>query len=101
VSLDKDDTTYLPEFKFFEIMKQNGLPQHVDGIAGMSRKWKSADYETGPLLVEQLFLGGQIDKPMFAFYLTSDTESSYIDIGFMNEDSLLGGSMEASSFVWI
>jgi len=50
----------LGAFEFFEIVDQHGLPELIDGIMGLSRKWEGEDYVTGPLLLEQLFAQGVI-----------------------------------------
>ena len=60
VSLDKDGLTRVHQFMFFEIFKQYGLNENVDGIMGMSRKWDDSKYKTGPLYIEYLYLSGMI-----------------------------------------
>lgn len=36
-----------------------------------------------------------------SFYMTLDDEETYVDMGYMDDSALLGGSQESSGFVWI
>ena len=56
---------------FFEIFKQYGLNEYVDGIMGMSRKWDDKKYKTGPLYIEYLYLSGMIAERIFSVNLAS------------------------------
>ena len=44
VSLDAEGTCEVRDFEFFEIYKQYGISEKVDGILGLSRAWKSENY---------------------------------------------------------
>jgi hypothetical protein len=62
---------------------------------------ETAEYSTGPLLIEYLFNSRMIDQQMVSFYLTDYTGYSFADIGFMDETKLKGRSIRNSGFIWI
>ena len=38
---------------------------------------------------------------MFSFYMTDKSKDSFVDIGFMDEARMLGGSIASSGFIWM
>ena len=37
----------------------------------------------------------------YSFYIGDQNDQSYIDIGYIDEKSMYGGSLKSSGFVWI
>jgi hypothetical protein len=58
-------------------------------------------YQSGPLYIEGLFNNSMIAGKIFSFYMTLDDESTYIDIGYMNEAAFKKGSSVDAGLVWI
>jgi hypothetical protein len=61
----------------------------------------TSDYTTGPQYIDWLYDQGMIDEPIFSFYIGDTNEQSYVDIGFMDEKALKGGSIITSGFIWL
>ena len=59
------------------------------------------DYKNGPLYIKFLYDSKQIDDQLFSFYLDTENDKSYVDIGYIDNKALRDGSMEKSGFVWI
>lgn len=92
VSLDKEGRVKVIMFEFFEVFKQYGITENVDGILGMCRPWVDESYQTGPLFVVELYKRGAIAKNMFSFYIDGMDGQSFIDFGYYDEANFLGGS---------
>lgn len=71
-----------------------GIRSELDGILGLSRKFKD---KTGPLFIEGLFNDTLISKQMFAFYLTGDSRLNYVDIGHYDPTAM----KNSNELVWI
>lgn len=93
VTLDLANNTRVTAFEFFEIYKQYGLMQNIDGILGMSRKWiEPGKFETGPLFIEALYNTSKISQQIFGVNFENNPRDSFIDIGYFNESCMRGGS---------
>ena len=75
------------DFRWFAITYQDGaLSNFVDGILGFSTVTNG--YVTGPSLVEELANQGKLGFEKFAFYLTDENETSYLDVGLFQIGSM-------------
>ena len=80
VCFTSDDSHCANDFRWFAITYQDGgLFDFEDGIIGMSTF--TNDYITGPLFIQHLYEQKRISAPKFAFYLSNNDGSSYIDVG--------------------
>ena len=69
-----------------------------DGIFGMCMSYQGPDYQTGPLLVDQLASSGKIKARIFAFYLATNTEAqSFVQIGEYSTQYM----RDRSSLIWM
>ena len=86
VAFDSAGSMKVYSFKFFQIYRQYGLNEFIDGILGMSRKQESmsADYQTGPLYIEFLYISGMIRRRLFCFHITDESEQSFVDVGMID-----------------
>ena len=105
VCFTSDESHCAYNFKFFAITYQDGgLFDFEDGIIGMSTH--KNDYVTGPLLIAELYDQKKIQKPRFAFYLSGEQDTSYIDIGefhyssLKNRDNFIEMDVLPGSFFW-
>ena len=67
----------------------------------MSRSMYTKSYTTGPLYITALKNDSMISANLFSFYMTLDDETTYIDIGYMDESAFYGGSSTAAGLIWI
>jgi hypothetical protein len=67
----------------------------IAGIVGMSTG--NPPYTEGPLVIEELYNAGLIDKPVFGFYLTGVDGQSYLDIGKFQSDAV----RDNDEMVWL
>lgn len=101
VSLDNTASTRLSSFNFLAISSQVGIQESFDGILGMSRQMvlPEQNFETGPLLVEQLKIAGLITREQVSFYITDFTAQSFCDLGAYDAANIKNG--DTSKIVWL
>jgi hypothetical protein len=80
-------------FDWFMILYQTGMDE-IDGILGMS---SGLAEESGPLFVKKLYEEGLVTEPVFGWFLTGMTGESYIDLGYLAEESI----REGEELVWM
>jgi hypothetical protein len=67
----------------------------------MSRTMFTEEYNSGPLYIEGLYNSSMISAKLFSFYMTLSDEETYVDIGYMDETAMRGGSAAEAGLVWI
>jgi hypothetical protein len=66
----------------------------------MGRPFKTASYQTGPLLIEELYNSSLIQAPIASFYLSNDASSqSFCDLGFYDISEIK--SQQNDKIAWI
>lgn len=68
----------------------SGLPYAVSGIVGLSSATSTTIYS--PNIIKQLKADNAITNAVFAFYLTTSDQTSYFDIGRVDQTAMYDAS---------
>jgi hypothetical protein len=55
------------------------------------------DARSGPLLVNDLYEGGVISEPVFGWFMSDETGTTFLDIGVLTYDSI----REGDELIWM
>ena len=92
VSFDLDNNTIsVKDFNFIQVNKKEGstlLGTSFDGILGLGLKYISID--NNPNIIEELYNQKKIDKKLFCFHLTHESNASSMSIGYIDKSNYIG-----------
>lgn len=69
----------------------------IYGIVGMSTGLTKLTKDDGPVLITSLYKNDIISEPVFGWFMSDEDNDSYIDIGYLAEDSI----REGEELAWI
>jgi hypothetical protein len=79
VCVADDPRACIKKFEWFNIIYEEGM----DGIHGLCGMSTGLTEDTGPLLVNSLFEQGLISEPVFGWFMSDLTSTTYMDIGVL------------------
>ena len=89
-----NDSTSCVSMEWMVMDYQEGF-DGTSGIAGLSTGL--GNWETGPLVIQELYAANKITDDVFAFWLGGEDENSYLDIGTILDD----GMRDPDELVWL
>ena len=93
VCVADDPKACIKKFEWFNILYEEGMDD-THGICGMSTGFTT---DSGPLLVNSLYEEGLISEPVFGWFMSDETGTTYMDIGVLTKDSI----REGDEIIWM
>ena len=93
VCVADDPSACIKKFEWFNVLYEEGM-DGIHGICGMSTGF--ADW-SGPILVNSLYEGGIISEPVFGWFMSDQTGTTFMDIGMLSYDSI----REGDELIWM
>jgi len=87
----------LSDFIFFDVVRQQGFGEYMDGILGMARTYYTGAFSSGPVYHDTLFTKKEITQNVFGFYLGNEDEDSVVQIGSFSNSYM----RKPSELVWL